>query len=396
MTSTSLAHLPLETYRQQFPALANKSYFNYGGQGPMAQAAIAAVHQAHHHIQQIGPFSDAVNRWMSQEMHRLRQAIATDLTVSAQTITLTESVSAGCAIALLGIDWQAGDHMLLSDCEHPGIVAVALEIQRRYGVEVSFCPLMDTLNAGDPVAVVTEHLRPNTRLVVISHVLWNTGQVLPLADICAVCHAYPTQAQPVRVLVDAAQSVGVLPLNLADIGVDFYAFTGHKWLCGPAGAGGFYTHPEALDSLQPTFVGWRAIRKDTQGNLTGWEPDGRRFEVATSDCGLYAGLREAIALHAQWGHAGDRYRRILTLSHYLWQKLSALSHITCLRTAPPESGLVSFQVHGLPLNHNQIVQNLEKQGFYLRTILQPDCIRACVHYFTLESEIDQLVEALQR
>lgn len=390
-----LTHSHLESYRQQFPALTNKAYFNYGGQGPMSQGAIAAVHQAHDHIQHIGPFSDAVNRWMSREMHQLREAIATELNVTPQTITLTESVSAGCNIALLGMDWQAGDHMLLSDCEHPGIVAVALEIQRRYGVEVSFCPLMATLNEGDPVAVVAEHLRPNTRLVVISHILWNTGQVLPLAEICAVCHAHPTHSHPVRVLVDAAQSVGVLPLNLADIGVDFYAFTGHKWLCGPAGAGGFYTRPEALDSLSPTFVGWRAITKGKQGDLTGWEPDGRRFEVATSDCGLYVGLREAIALHHQWGNAADRHQRILTLSHYLWQHLSALPHITCLRMTPPESGLISFQVHDMSLSHNQIVQNLEKQGFYLRTILSPDCIRACVHYLTLESEIDQLVEALQ-
>jgi L-cysteine/cystine lyase len=361
----------------------------------MSQGAIAAVQQAHAHLQQIGPFSDAANRWMNREMHQLRQAIATELNVTAQTITLTESVSAGCNIALLGIDWQAGDHILLSDCEHPGIVAVALEIQRRYGVEVSFCPLLSTLNGGDPVAAVAEHLQPNTRLVVISHILWNTGQVLPLAEICAVCHAHPTQSHPVRVLVDAAQSVGVLPLNLADIEVDFYAFTGHKWLCGPAGAGGFYTRPEALDSLRPTFVGWRAITKDSQGNVTGWEPDGRRFEVATSDCGLYAGLREAIALHHQWGNAVDRYQRIVSLSHYLWQQLSPLPHISLLRTTPPESGLVSFQVHGSSLSHSQIVQNLEKQGFYLRTILSPNCIRACVHYFTLESEIDQLVEALR-
>ncbi|HEY9621193.1 MAG TPA: aminotransferase class V-fold PLP-dependent enzyme [Crinalium sp.] len=387
--------IQLTSYRQQFPALANKAYFNYGGQGPMPQTAIAAVQQAHEYIQQIGPFSNAVNLWMNQEMQKLREAIASDLNVAAQTISLTESVSAGCNIALWGIDWQQGDHMLLSDCEHPGIIAVALEIQRRFGVEVSMCPLLDTLNGGDPVAVITQHLRPTTRLVVISHILWNTGQVLPLAEICTACHAYPTQSNPVRVLVDAAQSVGVLPLKLAETEVDFYAFTGHKWLCGPAGAGGFYARPEALDSISPTFVVWRAITKDKESGSMGWEPSGRRFEVATSDCGLYVGLREAIAHHHQWGSAEARYQRILSLSQYLWQQLNNLPQVTCLRTAPPESGLVSFQVQHPSLSHSQIVQRLEKQGFYLRTILSPDCIRACVHYFTLESEIDQLLNAIQ-
>jgi L-cysteine/cystine lyase len=109
--------------------------------------------------------------------------------------------------------------MLLSDCEHPGIVATAEEIGRRFGVEVSFCPLMATLNQGDP-AVVAQHLRPSTRLVVLSHILWNTGQVLPIAEIVKVCRQ-KDGSWPVRILVDAAQSAGQLPLNLTELEADF-------------------------------------------------------------------------------------------------------------------------------------------------------------------------------
>jgi L-cysteine/cystine lyase len=298
----------------------------------------------------------------------------------------------GCNIALWGIDWQAGDHLLLSDCEHPGIVAAAYEIRHRFGVEVTMCPLMDTLNQGDPVAVIQAHLRPTTRLVVLSHILWNTGQVLPLQAIAQVCQGHSAKA-PVRLLVDAAQSVGVLPLDLEDLGVDFYAFTGHKWWCGPAGIGGLYVRPEAMADLRPTFLGWRGVTKNALGHPTGYESDAKRYEVATSDYSLLGGLQAAIAVHHQWGPAAARYHRIRELSHYLWQQLNQISQLICLRTAPPEAGLVSFQLANG--KHNELVRELEQQGFLLRTILDPSCIRACVHYFTLESEIDRLVELIR-
>src|SRR6476646_9055919 len=100
MTSTLPVQQLLKRYRQQFPALANKAYFNYGGQGPMAQAALEALQQAHLQIQQVGPFSSGSNVWINQESQQTRQTIATELGVSAETITLTDSVSTGCNIAL--------------------------------------------------------------------------------------------------------------------------------------------------------------------------------------------------------------------------------------------------------------------------------------------------------
>jgi L-cysteine/cystine lyase len=382
----------LDALRQQFPALQAKAYFNYGGQGPMPQVALDAIAQSFQKVQQCGPFSNAAGVWVVQEAEQTRRAIAQELGVEPETITLTEDVSMGCNIALWGIDWRLGDHLLLSDCEHPGIVAAAQEIARRFGVEITTCPLQDTLNQGDPVAIVASHLKPSTRLVGLSHILWNTGQVLPLAEIVAACHSY-SLSRPVRVLVDAAQSVGVLPLNLAELKVDFYAFTGHKWWCGPEGVGGLYVRPEAIDALHPTFVGWRSITSDATGTPTGWKPDGRRYEVATSAYPLYAGLRQSIAMHHQFGTAADRYRQICTLSTLLWQKLTQISTVSCLRQLPPQAGLVSFQLLGK--SHMQLIRFLEARNIMLRTILRPNCVRACVHYFTLEAEIDQLVAAIE-
>lgn len=378
----------LEQHRQKFPALANKAYFNYGGQGPMPQAAMDAIYQSYEYIQRAGPFSEKVYAWVVQETDRTREAIASELGVTSQTISLTENVSVGCNIALWGMDWKAGDRLLMSECEHPSIVAAVGEIQRRFGIEVDICNLMPTLNEGDPIAAITQHLRPNTRLVVLSHILWNTGQLLPLAEIVKACKQ---NSSDTRILVDAAQSVGMLPLNLTELEVDFYAFTGHKWWCGPEGLGGLYVRPETLESLHPTFIGWRSLQYTKDG--LSWQPDGRRFEVATSAYPLYAGLRAAIATNQQWGSQQERYQQILNLSKYLWQQLFQLPNVNCLRKSPPESGLVSFLLLGGG-SHRQLVQFLEDRSFLIRTIRAPDCVRACVHYFTTTSEIDHLVEAI--
>ncbi|MEL7503507.1 MAG: aminotransferase class V-fold PLP-dependent enzyme [Cyanobacteria bacterium J06554_6] len=396
------AEATLLQHRAQIPALANKRYFNYGGQGPMAQSALEAVFAAHQHIQTDGPFSAAVNGWLQSEAALTRQVLAQVLGVDEGAMTLTEDVTVGCNIPLWGLPWQAGDHVLMSDCEHPGIIMAMREISRRYGVDVSVFPILPKPGAGSSIdttsdeipSIIATHLRPTTRLVIISHILWNTGQVLPLKVINDLCHAHS-----IRVLVDAAQSVGMLPLELGHSGTDFYAFTGHKWLCGPAGLGGLYVSAEARAELSPTYIGWRGIEVNADGQPTDWKPDGRRFEIATSDGALPAGLRAAIDYQNTWGTPQQRYFRITQLSSYLWGRLHGLRHITCLLKTPPESGLVSFQItpNGIPSPslHRQLVQQLEGQNIHLRTLLSPSCVRACTHYFTLESELDQLVDAIE-
>ncbi|MGB0562930.1 MAG: aminotransferase class V-fold PLP-dependent enzyme, partial [Spirulinaceae cyanobacterium] len=338
MSSSSSSSI--QRYHQQFPGLVNKAYFNFGGQGPMPKAAMEAIYRAYEYVQQQGPFSSKVNDWIQQEISTTRAAIAAELGVAAKTIALTENVTTGCNIVLWGLPWQAGDHILLTDCEHPGVIAIIKEVARRFGVRVSTCPMMATLNRGNPAGVIEQYLQPTTRLVVLSHILWNTGQVLPLSEIVQVCHQHQSQVST-QVLVDAAQSVGSLPLNLPETGVDFYAFTGHKWLCGPAGVGGLYVSPAALGQLHPTYAGWRGISMDSTGMPKDWKGDSSRFEVATSAYPLYAGLRAAIALHNQWGSPHERYTQIVKNSEYLWQGLSLLPKIQCLRTSAPESGLVS-------------------------------------------------------
>ncbi|NEP16519.1 MAG: aminotransferase class V-fold PLP-dependent enzyme, partial [Leptolyngbya sp. SIO4C1] len=190
----------------------------------MPQPALETIAQAHQHLQSAGPFSSAANQWLQDESQLLRQRMATALGASPESLTLTEDVTVGCNIPLWGLPWQAGDRILLSDCEHPGIFAAARELSRRYDLAVDVFSLLRSPD--DPAASLAQALQPRTRLVILSHILWNTGQLLPLKAMVYLCHS-----QSVPVLIDAAQSVGMLPLTLDQLGADFYAFTGHKWWC---------------------------------------------------------------------------------------------------------------------------------------------------------------------
>jgi L-cysteine/cystine lyase len=381
----------LRTYRQQFPALANKLYFNYGGQGPLPQTARTAIMQAYDEVQQRGPFSGKALTWIFAEIAQTRTQIAANLGVTPETITLTESVSVGCNIPLWGIDWQAGDRLVLTDCEHPGIVATVQQLQRRFGLDLITLPLL--AQQDDPLDLIAAAIaQPRTRMLVISHLLWNTGKVLPLAEIVQICHQNP--AGRVAVMVDAAQSVGVLPLDLAALAADFYAFTGHKWCCGPEGVGGLYIAPAAFESLQPTFIGWRGIISDAQGIPVDWKPDGRKFEVATAAFPLCMGLTAALKLHNEWGTAAERYQRICQLSHYLWQRLQTVPGVTGLSSSPPEAGLISFQLDEKAGTVQALVESLESEAILVRSIPYPSSVRAGVHYFTLLEECDHLVEKI--
>ena len=157
----------------------------------MPQAALEAIYQAHTQLQTEGPFSNGINQWIQQSAAAMRQTLAESLHVPAAAMTLTEDVTVGCNIPLWGLDWQTGDRLLMTDCEHPGVIAAVQEISRRFHVEVDICPILATAQGGEPVAVIEAALQPRTRMLVVSHILWNTGQLLPLAELVQLCHDRP-------------------------------------------------------------------------------------------------------------------------------------------------------------------------------------------------------------
>jgi L-cysteine/cystine lyase len=369
----------LAQHRSYFAALQNKAYFNYGGQGALPKQALAAIFCSYDYVQTNGPFSTKMFTWLEDEINKTKDAVANILNSERRSIALTQNVTEGCNIVMWGLKWQQGDHMLLTDCEHSSVVAIAEQVAARKKIEVTFAQLTDA--KADPVQVLADAIQPTTKLVAISHVLWNTGRVLPIADIAAVC-----KERGVPLLVDGAQSAGMMPLDVQALGVDFYAVTGHKWLCGPEGVGALYVSTEMLEQLRATFVGWRSVEMGPKDYV-----DATKFEVATSAFPLYAGLRAAMELHNDWAQPAARYEQIKKNVSYLRSKLSEIPSVRFVGNYT-DSGLVSFSVEDK--TPSELARHLESAGIFVRTIPYPRCVRASVHYFTDKREMDRLVAAV--
>ncbi len=394
--SQTLTDATQNDFRDLCPALANKTYFNYGGQGPLPAPALEAITASWQRIQDLGPFTGAVWPFIEQETARVRQALAHLCGVPPHRIALTENVTSGCVLPLWGLPWQAEDVLLISDCEHPGVVAACQELARREGLLIQWLPVLE-LCRNTPQAALDQAvlealeraLTPRTRLVALSHLLWNSGSVMPITAVAAHLRRHPNTPW---LLVDAAQSMGSIPVDEAAAAADIYAFTGHKWCCGPEGLGGVALSDRLLEQAQPTLIGWRSLRHEASAGSS-FHSDARRFEVATSCVPLCSGLAKSMELLAKAGTPQQRLATIQAGSRQLWQGLQAIEGISTLLPEPPPAGLVSFSLHGTATA--EVVEHLGAQRLWIRRLDDPDCLRACTHITTTTQEIEALLSALQ-
>ena len=387
-------------FRDHCPALLNKTYFNYGGQGPLPTPSLEAIQTSWRRIQELGPFTTDVWPFIGAEVSSTRRRLAQLCGVAPHRLALSENVTSGCVLPLWGLPFVAGDRLLISDCEHPGVVAACVELARREDLVIDTLPVQQ-LRGDQPstdagvMDALEQGLTPRTRLVVLSHLLWNTGQIMPIT---AVAERLAQHPQSPFLLVDAAQSFGQIPVQQAAAAADIYAFTGHKWACGPEGLGGVALSERVLAQGQPTVIGWRSLRDESKADLSSSDPfhhDSRRFEVATSCVPLMAGLRRSLDLLDQEGTGDERWTQIQSRSEALWQALNNLDGVTPLLQVPPASGLVSFQLrHDAP--PAEVVRLLGQQGLWIRDLADPSCLRACTHVTTTEAEAEALTTAITR
>ena len=383
------------------PALANKTYFNYGGQGPLPAPSLEAINACWHTIQELGPFTAAVWPEVERTVAQLRQRLACWLGVATNRLAFTENVTAGCGLPLWGLPWKTGERLLISDCEHPGVVAACRELARRHQLSIDSLAVADLTSSPEQAAAAVQErlaaaLTPDTRLVVLSHLLWNTGQLMPIAAVAAQLSSHP--ARP-WLLVDGAQSLGSIPVAAAAAAADIYACTGHKWCCGPEGLGVVALSQRLLEQGQPTLIGWRSLSRESDG-ASSFHADARRFEVATSCIPLFAGLDRSLQLLEAEGSAEQRLDRIRRLAGQLWSQLQSLTALKTVLDVPPPAGLVSFRLRGADEARAALsadaVQRLGAQGLWIRSLDDPPCLRACTHLTTTPAEVDQLVAALNR
>ncbi len=385
------------------PALKNKIYFNYGGQGPLPTPTLDAIIKSWEKIQELGPFTNNVWPYISRELASTRNVLAEACGVAPHRISLTENVTSGCVLPLLGLPFSEGDRILISDCEHPGILAACKELSSRKKLEIDFLPVKqlqegksnEKETSSKLLNLLEESLTSRTRLVVLSHILWNTGQVMPIQKVKKQIDQHPNDP---FLLVDAAQSFGQLPIANEAPNADIYGFTGHKWSLGPEGLGGVVLSERVLYETNPVLIGWRSLKNENSFCLEDSDPfhkDSRRFEVATSCIPLMAGLRTSLKLLEEEGTSQQRFERILSLSKKLWEGFSEINGLEPILKGSPPSGLVSFLMTN-GISPKQVVEFLGSHDLWIRSLDNPPCLRACVHITSNEEEIQTLLSLLKK
>ncbi len=389
------------SFKDNMPALQNKDYFNYGGQGPLPTPSLNAITSSWKTIQNLGPFTNDVWPYITKEVISTKNLISEICGIHPTRIAFTENVTSGCVLPLLGLPFFDGDHILISDCEHPGIVAACKELARKKNLTIGILPVLKLRNGYDKkdatykavLTLIDQYLQKNTKLVVLSHLLWNTGQIMPIELISKQLKEHSSKPY---LLVDAAQSFCHIPIKGACDKADIYAFTGHKWAYGPEGLGAVALSTRVLSESNPTLIGWKSLRAEEGihvNSKTPFHSDGRRFEIATSCVPLLAGLKSSLTMLKDEGPETGRLCKINNLSSILWEKLNQIKNIELVLNNPPPSGIISFSINGIN-DPKDVVNHLGQKNLWIRVLEDPQWLRACVHVTTDLHEIDNLVNAL--
>ena len=355
-------------FRAQFPVLERVSYLNAGTEGPLPQRAADAVKERVELELTGGRAGKAYMERVRELAGQLRTGYAHVLGCDPVDVALTGSTTDGVNTVLAGLALRPGDEIVTSDEEHPGLLAPLGRLKRQAGVTVRVAPF----------AQLVEAVTPATRLVASSHVSWVSGQVVDSAGLAAT---------GVPVLLDAAQGIGAVAIDLDALGCAFYAASGQKWLCGPEGSGCLYVRRERLDELTVPWPGYGSLA-DAQHALDSAPAE----HAARLDHGFPPGMRSTWALASLEVMQDAGWEWVHGRAAELADRLAAALAERDLEVGPRgRSTLVAWRPRANDLDAE--VARLAQAGFVVRSIPSHGLIRASVGAWSSEEELDALAQA---
>ncbi len=307
--------------REAFPVLKNFYYLNTGTYGVMPEPAlnefISIQIDAEHGSRRGNPN----NPWSRTD--NTRRQIAALIGAVPEEIAFTRNATDGINLVLAGIDWKAGDEVITTTQEHEAVNHPLLYLQKTKGIKARF------VEVSPEPQVMLERIQSvynsKTRLIAMSFITCETGTRLPAKEISswAADHNLLT-------LFDGAQATGAFSVNVRELGCDFYASNGHKWLCGPKGTGIFFVKKEKVDTLSPAHVGAGSLEKVdlATGQADPWMT-AQRFEFGTRAWSLTAGLGCSLSWFESLGWE-NVYGYINSLTGYFKQRILERSYLQLL------------------------------------------------------------------
>lgn len=378
----------LTAVRRGVPATEKVAFLNAGSYGPLTAAAgeaIASLAEEEVREGRLGAQGFKRNRELKDAV---RAEFARVLGCDAAQVGLTTSTTAGMNFACWGMEWKSGDEIVTTDIEHMGGMGPVYSLTHRFGVRTR---IVDTGGRGEDVVKRIENaMTDRTRAVMISHVSWSAGVVLPLREIADVAHRAGA-----LVIVDGAQSGGAIPLNMAQLGADAYAIPGQKWLCGPEGIGALYVSQERIGEFGLSHVGGAAFAShDDIGNFTVAETPAGRFNTpgnpyAPSLAGMQASLKWFLnEVGPDWA-----YPRIVENAARCRQLLEGIEGVDVITPPGRHAGLVHFTIGDW--DPTAAEQELLQRRVLVRSMQRPSCVRASTGFYNNEEDLQALAEGVK-
>lgn len=354
--------------RNEFPVLERLAYLNAGTDGPLSAAAVQAGARELLAEAERGRAAEHFER-RKELAELLRGAYARALSCTPSELALTTCTSEGLASVIEGLDLGESEEILTSDEEHPGLLGALGAARALRGVSVRMVAL----------AEIAEAVGKRTRLVACSHVSWITGRLAPaaLADL------------DVPVVLDGAQGVGAVPVDVRALGCDAYAGAGQKWLCGPDGLGMLYVAPSLRERLSVSRRGYGNLADPGAGLDAQLHEDARRFDTFALSAETLAVALAGIEVLERVGWDAV-HERALALAARLAELLGGIGRES---TPRGQSTLVSFSSPEDPVAERT---RLAEQGVVVRDIPGRPLLRASVGAWNDERDLERLLAGLER
>ncbi|MEO8035334.1 MAG: aminotransferase class V-fold PLP-dependent enzyme [Acidobacteriota bacterium] len=372
-----------ERVRNLFPVTRNVIYFNHAAVGPLSTRACQAMER--HACDQRDFGALHWREWYAEYVH-LRAAAARLIGAQPGEIAIIKNTSEGLSFVAEGLRWNGGDNVVTTSLEFPSNATPWKRLARR-GVE---CRIVPASRGAFTVQDVEQCVDERTRLVTVSSAAFHNGFAPDLDAIGNLC-----AERRILFCVDAIQSVGALPIDVRRSKIHFLAADGHKWMCGPEGAGIFFVDAAHLDELEVLESGWTNF--DRKGKFIDcpidFLPDSRRFEAGSLNTNGIHGLRAALDLLHEVGLESIS-AQVLRLAERLASGIEAIGW-TLHTPRPIGSGIVAATpqvVDGARLM--RLHSALEREGIVCAP--REGMLRFSPHFYNSDDEVDRVVAGLHR
>ncbi|WMJ71652.1 aminotransferase class V-fold PLP-dependent enzyme [Cytophagaceae bacterium ABcell3] len=375
-------HQQLSFVRTQLPSVIDYAFFNTGTAGPVpipvAERMKGVLERQLLRGRITLDYYQETDRWKKE----IRASLASMIKCSEDEIALTSSTTEGINLVINGMDWKSGDEIITSNVEHPAGYTPLFQARNRYGIHIKY---LDLLGSKENWLEELEGLiSTNTKLISLSHVSYCTGHITPLKEMCEIAHKHN-----IPVLVDGAQSFMSIPVDMKELGCDFYAAPGQKWLCGPEETGFLYVAKKHIDSLHAVYTGYGSFKELDMYGMDLHE-NAQRFEYGTVQPINIAGMLEACKWLEKIG-VDDVLERIQVLNREAWEMLADTKGVN-LVTREPGSGLIAF--HFKDKAPGDVTEALLHKGVLVRPVPITDAVRISTGFYNNSDDLFKLTEAL--